>query len=158
MSRPRTKPRPAENRDWSAEFSEWMGVNAFTSAQLAGKLGIAQRTVDRWRSGEAVPDAPAPQIAPPAAAPGRLEQAWNWTKEQVTPSPETQEKLKMAFDWGRFLTPPGPNNPTSRGGQGGVDKPPIQWTGREPPEMVAEMQQHVEEVLRSILAPQPTLG
>jgi hypothetical protein len=52
------------------------------------------------------------------------------------------------------VRPPGPNNPTSRGGQGGVDKPPIQWTGQEPPQMVAEMQQHVEDVLRSILAPQ----
>lgn len=53
-----------------------------------------------------------------------------------------------------LVRPPGPDNPVLGGGEGrplrGGDKGnlPTQWTGGESPSQVANMQQHVEEVLR----------
>jgi hypothetical protein len=51
-----------------------------------------------------------------------------------------------------FVTPRQPGNPLMGGGDGrGTTGSTNVWTGREPPQAVAQMQQHVEQVLRAYL-------
>ena len=151
---PGMMPGPSRSRSPAVSGEPQIAQGIPNQPGRTGPIGTTQPDAGGFAGlGETIEDAPAPQIAAPAPSPNLLDRAWDWTKEQVTPSPETQQKLRQAFDYGRFLTPPGPNNPTSRGGQGGGE--PIQWTGREPPEMVAEMQQHVEQVLRAYLFQAP---
>jgi hypothetical protein len=70
-------------------------------------------------------------------------QGINWAQNQLrsltgTPSPPTQVASNAS----------GQNE--LRDVQGGQ----MQWTGQEPPQVVAQMQQHVEEILRAYLSPQ----
>lgn len=56
MPHPKTRPTPDQNAPFAVAFQTWMDRTRRTSQSLAAELGVSTRTVDRWRSGEAVPD------------------------------------------------------------------------------------------------------